>query len=92
MLEHLPPGNPAQREIFGPWGDDQMMLHDISSQLRNLVIQNYNRYRDKGQPAQEPEYLPNPRDIQEKPKPVAPEVIQAERDFLQSVLNRPNPH
>lgn len=90
MLEHLPLDNPAARELRGPWGDDLRILHDIDSQLRNLLAQGFNIHRDRTKTAEyEPEYLPTPESL---PAPDVPEVRQAQRADLQAVLSRPNPH
>ena len=62
MLEHLPPGSPWHRERAGtPWQDEDWMLHDISSRLRDLLVLTRNLWRGKNEPpVKEPDYLPTP--------------------------------
>lgn len=91
MVENLPPNNAVTRELFGMWGDDLLLAHDTNSRIRDLVIQNYNIHRGKDERLIEPEYLPKPGNTEDAVPQVSPEVIQAERDHLQAVLNRPNP-
>lgn len=92
MAEHLPPNNPAERELFGRWGEDLFMMHDISSSLRNLLVQNYNLHRGDA-PAEEAVHLSYPgKDETKADTWEDPIVVQAERDHLQMVLNRSDPH
>lgn len=93
MAEHLPPGNPVQREINGPWGDDQILAHDISSNLRALVALTANIHRPKGAAAIDPAFLPTPEERQEQAAQERPaEQVEAERDHLQAILARPHPN
>lgn len=93
MLENLPTDNAIVRELHGRWGDDQRIAHDISSSLRILITQHDNLYRPRGTAALEPKFLPTPETMaQELAAPVDTNKVQAERDFLQMVLSRPNPH
>lgn len=93
MIRHLPQDNAAARELHGPWDDLRWMLWDVSTQLRINNTNTSNLYREKGQSAiTEPELLPNPETMNDEPKDTRPiEVVQAERDHLQDVLNRANP-
>lgn len=93
MIEHLPPGNAVEREELGnAWTDTQWILHSIDSQLRNLNASFYNANKPKGKPAVTPTYLPTPDPASTKAGDHrTPEQIQAERDHLQAVLNRPKP-
>lgn len=95
MLEHLPPGNAAYRELHSPWDDSQWTDWDISTQLRILNWKVSSIYKKEGSPdPPEPDLLPTPdsldEDTTETTRPR--EVVQAERDYLQDVLGRPNPH
>jgi len=38
MIEHLPPNSPWHRSQNGPWGDQERLLHQIESRLRDLVV------------------------------------------------------
>lgn len=40
MIEHLPPGNPVQRQRHGPWGDPERLLREVESRLRELIATN----------------------------------------------------
>lgn len=93
MIRHLPPENAAARELHGPWDDLRWMIWDISTQLRINNVNTANIYREDGKPAiTEPELLPNPHTETAKPEETRPmQVVQAERDHLQDVLNRANP-
>lgn len=89
MAAHLPPGNPVAREFNGPWGDDQRLAHDISSNLRALLTLTSNIYRAKDQPEKEPTFLPTPEEREAKAAQQRPaEQVQAERNHLQAVLAR----
>lgn len=93
MLEHLPPGNPAARELNeSPWGDPEVLLHDISSSLRVLAVQHANRYRRKGSPEHTLQLLPTPGDDPTEQDTRAPEQVLTEQTHLIEVLNRAHPH
>lgn len=90
MLEHLPPGNAAERELSSPWDDKMRLLHDISSSLRALYTLTGNVYRAPGTPERELELLPTP---ETKPPAAVPAEQRAEeRGHLQAVLARRDPH
>lgn len=93
MIRHLPADNAAARELHGRWDDLRWMIWDISTQLRINNTNIGNIYRTEGTPVvTEPELLPNPntadQDLEDRPI----QTVQAERQNLQDVLNRPNPH
>lgn len=91
-LEHLPPGNAAQREIAGPWGDLEVLLHDVSSQLRLLNMNTYNINRKPGaQPITDPQFIPTPEQLQAEQEQRSRDQVEAERDHLMDVLRRKNP-
>lgn len=93
MLEHLPLDNAVARELHGRWGDQMLLTHDISSSLRILITQQNNLYRAKGEQPAEPELIPVPDAMAPESVQVTdPERIQAEKDHLQMVLARSNPH
>lgn len=94
MLEHLPPGNAAQRELAGHWGDDQWIAHDISSQLRLLRADVYNALKGKNQDPANPDLLPTPdspaeETVLEVAEVQSPKIAQ---DALLAVLGRADPH
>lgn len=92
MVEHLPPDNAAARDERGPWGDLERIAHDSNSQIRFLRAEVYNIVRGDKPPITEPELLSTPESTRQEAAEVRPaEVVQTERNFLQSVLNRPNP-
>lgn len=92
MAEHLPPGNAAQRELHGRWGDDQILAHDISSSLRSLTTLMWNINRGKDQAEKEPTFLPTPAEAEAAAAQVRPaEQVEAERNHLQAILARPQP-
>lgn len=91
MVENLPPKGPVARALNGRWGDDDWMLFDISSRMRDLSAQLYNLFRGTSPPI-EPAYLPKPEaDSTEQPDMVLAEEKQMQDDLLK-VLSRPNPH
>lgn len=91
MASHLPPGNAVQRELHGPWADSDWMLHDISSQLRQIASSYYNVHREKGAPPVHAEHLPSPGSDKAPEDDRSPERIKAEQDHLQAVLSRHSP-
>lgn len=96
MLEHLPPGNAAQRELEGPWGDQEWLLYDVSSYLRYLRTDFFNANRGRQPPIRDTDLLPTPHDRHTGSGAPAEtrsaEQVQAERDHLEAVLARKNPH
>lgn len=89
MIQHLPADNAASRELHGRWDDLRWMIWDISTQLRINNTNTSNIYRKEGEPPiTDPEYLPNPETIDQQPTTRPVEVVQAERQHLQDVLNR----
>lgn len=92
MLEHLPANNAASRELSDVWGDEMRIHHDTNTQIRNLLALTYNIHRGKGAASANVKPLPTPESAKDVIEERTPEQIQEERDYLQSVLNRPNPH
>lgn len=98
MLEHLPPGNPAEREVISQWDDATMLIHDAANSLRALTVMTANINREKGTDPIEYTPIPRPEETESQRKALTasgdnrtPEQIQAERDHLRAVLARPNP-
>lgn len=92
MCQHLPPGNPVQRELNTPWNEIEYLVHDVSSNLRALRTDLRNAFREKGETPSEPQLLPTPETLNENADQRSEEQKQAEYDHLLAVLNRPNPH
>lgn len=93
MVEHLPPGGPVERELGSIWNDDTRILHSIDSSMRRANALFFNAYKGKDQQAETPEYLPTP-ETRLSPEQEAEQAAYEgrQRDELQAVLNRPNPH
>ncbi|WNM27555.1 hypothetical protein RN607_00715 [Demequina capsici] len=87
MVEHLPRG-PVDREVNGPWGDIEYLLHDIANSLRLLNTTYSNVHRPKGAPQRKPTFLPGPDDKKQDADPRSEQQIQAEQDHLLAVLAR----
>lgn len=93
MLQHLPPGNAAQRAIHGPWGDRESLLHSIDSRLAWLQASYYNSHVKEGVPPMEPVYLPTPdKEHDADQRAYEQQVLEQQRNEMQAALNRPNPH
>lgn len=60
LINGLPPGNALERARHGRWSDLEVLLHDISSRVRELVAITYNIHRGD-RPAAEVTYLERPR-------------------------------
>lgn len=86
MVEHLPPGSAVHRAANGPWGDQDWVLHDVSSRLRDLLVLTSNLNRPKNAAPRHPEYLPSPQQPGD-PVPVddGPEQAQLE---LRALIHR----
>lgn len=91
MIDHLPPNNAVQRELAGPWDDKTWLLHDVSTQLRRLNANFYNKNRPKGQAAEAVKPVPTPETVAATKDAQDPVRTQLERDHLLAVVNRPNP-
>lgn len=92
MVEHLPRGNAAARELHGLWPDDTWILHDVSSQLRSLFALTYNIWKDKGKEPLEATLLPTPLDDEVAPVDEASrQVIEQQQRELLAIVSRPNP-
>lgn len=90
MLEHLPPSNPVARELNERTGSDYWLsiLRDIANTHRVELALLQNVHKRKGAEDVTPDLHPDPWERTTEQDTVAPEVIQAERDHLQAVLNR----
>lgn len=60
LVENLPPGNALERARFGRWSDDQMLMWQVESRIRELLTLTANVYRSKGSQPHEPTYLERP--------------------------------
>ena len=91
MLEGLPPDNAAGRELRGHTltQSDVTGIQTVNG-IQSMLAQQANLWRDKGKPAVKPDLIRLPWEDDDDDGRTE-EQIQAERDHLQSVLNRPNP-
>jgi len=72
LIEGLPPDNAVTRAINGShWVDSTWLLHDVSSQLRNLNASVHNIVQ---KPPVKPQFLPTP----ELPRSAAEEADEAQ--------------
>lgn len=78
LVEHLPPGNPLERARFGRWSDDQLLVWQVESRLRELLTLTSNIHRTKGSQPVEPTYMERPA----SPEEVEQQAIQAAYDDL----------
>lgn len=77
LVEALPPGNALERARHGRWSDLELLLHDISSRLRELVSITYNTHRGD-RPAADVTYITKPL----TPEDIAQQVAQDAYDDL----------
>lgn len=90
MIENLPPDNPVAWELRGDtWGEQERLLHDISSYIRAHRTDDLNRNRKKGSPEIEYKFYQTPQERQQEPVDTrTAEQVKVERDHLQQVLAR----
>lgn len=61
LVEHLVPDGPLQEALGGTlWGEQEWLLHDISTHLRALTAMTHNVHRGASQPPVTLEPLPHP--------------------------------
>ncbi|WP_146244939.1 hypothetical protein [Curtobacterium sp. MCBD17_028] len=90
LAEGLPADSAVTRAHIGStWTVTDWLLHDVSSQLRSLNAGLANMFREKGEPAIEPKFLPTPLDGQSVEDAVEEqyrEQQRAEMDEVAAVL------
>lgn len=81
----------VHRALGHRWDDQEYLLHDLTSRLRELVVITSNVNRAKDTPAADVEYIPRPETPGGESNTAAPEVNHEERANLLAVLARTSP-